>query len=248
MDTNETKIYTAVLIAAAVLGIIVFYFIVTIIRNQRKNLVLHQEKMQAEIITLENERARIASDLHDDLGPLLSAVKLHINSVETPDPVDKELIEKTNIHIDTILNRVREISNNLMPQALLRKGLIAALNEYIYGLQAVHPLKITFSYQDNITVEPAMEIHLYRIVLEIIRNAIKHAGAGELKIECRKENKKLIFLVADDGIGYDLVNVTKNSMGLGLKNIASRVEILKGELYIESGSGKGTCYTVEIPA
>src|SRR5262245_19620588 len=134
MDPNETKIYTVILIAGGVLGIILVYFIINIIRQQRRNLSLHNEKIQAEITTLENERKRIASDLHDDLGPLLSAVKLQINSVEVPDGEDQELIEKSSLYIDAILTRIREISNNLMPQVLSRKGLVIALREFIDNL------------------------------------------------------------------------------------------------------------------
>src|SRR5580692_5652864 len=101
MDTNETKIYTAILIAAAILGIILVFFIITIIRHQRSNLILQKEKIQAEINTLENERKRIASDLHDDLGPLLSAVKLQINNVDLGNREDQEMIEKASMHIDS---------------------------------------------------------------------------------------------------------------------------------------------------
>ncbi len=141
MHTTETKIYTTILIAAGVLGIILVYFVINIIRQQRKNLIFQKGKIQAEITTLENERRRIASDLHDDLGPLLSAVKLQINSVEVPDEEDRELIERSGMYIDNILSRIREISNNLMPQALSRKGLIIALQEFIDNHHTGAPLR-----------------------------------------------------------------------------------------------------------
>src|SRR5438552_12891415 len=98
MYTIEAKIYATILIATGVLAIILVYFVVNIIRQQRKNLILQKEKIQAEITTLEKERRRIATDLHDDLGPLLSAVKLQINSVEVPDADDKELIERSSLY------------------------------------------------------------------------------------------------------------------------------------------------------
>ncbi len=247
MDTNETKIYAVILIAAAILGIIVAYFIITIIRYQRRNLILYKDKLEAEIATLENERKRIASDLHDELGPLLSAVKLHINCVESQDADSRELIRKANMHIDTILTRIREISNNLMPQALLRKGLSVAIREFIDNLHSVHSLEIRFSYTDDIAVKTDIEIHLYRIMLEIIQNTIKHAWASELKIECRKKNNKLIILAADNGCGFEHTGILKTNMGLGLKNIVSRVEIIKGDLYVDTAPGKGTQYIIEIP-
>src|SRR5688500_12226345 len=111
MDPNETKIYNAILIAAGVLGIILIYFIITIIRNQRRHLKLQQANLLVEITTLENERKRIVADLHDELGPLLSVVKLHVMSLETNEKQNLELIEKANANLDDILDRIRDICN-----------------------------------------------------------------------------------------------------------------------------------------
>jgi len=104
MDTQETKVYIAALIAAGVLGVILIYFIITMIRQQRKTQRLNLEKIEAEIRTLEKERKRIASDLHDDLGPLLSAIKFKINSVDLTHEDDKMMIEHASQHIDDTLN------------------------------------------------------------------------------------------------------------------------------------------------
>jgi signal transduction histidine kinase len=247
MDTNETKIYSILLIAAGILGIIVAYFIITTIRFQRRNLLLQKQKLQAEIDTLENERKRIASDLHDELGPLLSAVKLHINCVDIQDGEDSELIRKANSHIDSILTRIREIANDLMPQALLRKGVITAIQEFIYNIQLVNPIKIRFLCQEDISIDADIAVHLYRIIMEIIQNTIKHAHANELKIEFRKQNNKLILLIQDDGQGFQYQEMDEDNAGLGLKNILSRVQIIKGDVAIDTTPGKGTRYSIEIP-
>lgn len=248
MDPNETKIYTVILIAGGVLGIILVYFIINIIRQQRKNLSLHNEKIQAEITTLENERKRIASDLHDDLGPLLSAVKLQINSVDVADGEDRELIEKSGLYIDAILTRIREISNNLMPQVLSRKGLIIALKEFIDNLTFGHPFDIQFICNDDIKLESSKEIHIYRIILEIIHNAIKHSRASKLMIYIGVQNSnKLIIQVTDNGTGFEYETISKSSIGHGLKNILSRVDILKGELFVDTQPQQGTKYTIEMP-
>jgi two-component system, NarL family, sensor kinase len=247
MDTNETKIYTVILIAAVVLGIVLAIFIISIIRYQRKSLVLYKDKLQGEINTLENERRRIASDLHDEFGPLLSAVKLHISSVDIPDLDDQELIIHAGSHIDTIMSRIREIANNLMPVALLRKGLPEAIREFISHLRAVHSLKIIFECGEDIQWEADMEIHLYRIILEIIQNTIKHAWATELRIECCAAKQKLILTLADNGRGFEYSGVRKTSLGQGLKNIISRVEIIQGDIFIETAPGKGTQFIIEIP-
>jgi len=247
MHTIETKIYTTIIIAAGVLGIILVYFVINIIRQQRKNLIFQKEKIQAEITTLENERRRIASDLHDDLGPLLSAVKLQINSVEVPDIEDKELIERSGLYIDNILARIREISNNLMPQALARKGLVIALQEFIDNLTLGHPFDIQFVSTGDIALKDDKEIHLYRIILEIIHNALKHSQASNLNVLLRSENNRLRVDIADNGSGFEYHTINKTGAGLGLKNIESRVEMLRGELYVETQPGEGTKYRIEIP-
>src|SRR3954467_736317 len=106
MDPHQTKIFYAILLAAAILGIIVLYFIFTIIRNQRRHLKLQQANLLVEITTLENERKRIVSDLHDELGPLLSVVKFQVSGLETRHPEDLKLIEKASTNLDNILDRI----------------------------------------------------------------------------------------------------------------------------------------------
>ncbi len=138
MDPNETKIYTAIMIAAGVLGIIVIYFIITIIRNQRRHIKMQQANLLVEMTTLENERKRIVTDLHDELGPLLSVVKFQIMGLETRAPEDLALIEKASNNVDDVLERIRAICNQLMPQALIRKGLIMAIKEFIADLDNKH--------------------------------------------------------------------------------------------------------------
>src|SRR5690349_15675594 len=105
MHTPEEKFYTAVAVAATVLGVIIGYFIITMIRHQRRNVRLYRTRIQAEIQTLENERKRIATDLHDELGPLLSAVRIQINHLECESENDKKIVAFANKHIDDILTK-----------------------------------------------------------------------------------------------------------------------------------------------
>jgi len=144
MDASETSFYTAVLIASIVLLLIVGYFIVTIIRQQKRNKELYKSKILAEIATLEKERRRIAADLHDELGPVLSSVKLRMNCLDIESEEDKEELEKINRHVDDIIKRMRDISNDLMPSVLARKGLVAAMEEFIENISKPDKLKIYF--------------------------------------------------------------------------------------------------------
>jgi signal transduction histidine kinase len=247
MDTHETKVYIALLIIAAVVGIFLIFFIATILRHQRKNQALQKEKINAEITALEKDRTRIASDLHDDLGPMLSAVKLLINNVELESAEDRETIEKANKYIDGVLQQLRTISNDLVPQALVRKGLVVAVDEYISELNDKRPMQVVFKHGTDLNISASQGIHLYRIIHEVIHNADKHAKASDMQIRLEEKNEKIILSFQDNGCGFDSKDLNIVQKGLGLKNIISRVETLKGNIYIQSDIGKGTGYTIEIP-
>ncbi len=247
MHTQEEKFYTAIAIATTTLGFIIVYFIVTMIRHQRRNARLYRAKIKAEISTLENERKRIATDLHDELGPLLSAVRIRINHLSSESENDKNIVTFANKHIDDILAKAREISYNLLPNTLVRKGLINAIEEYITKLHEVHELKIIFRSDVNIDLDKGKEINIYRIIQEIIHNTVKHAHAKQLVIELRKQGDALLLVTADDGKGFDIEDKIHDSNGLGLINLQSRAEILNSKFSYNSEAGKGTMYVFEMP-
>ena len=247
MDAQETTIYHAIVITSVVLGVIIVYFIISITRQQRKNLELHRLKILAEITTLERERARIASDLHDDLGPLLSAVKLKINSFELTDEDDKLQMDLTNEHIDDILKRIRDISFDLMPNALIRKGLVTALREFLDYLNNEGSIKFVFESSDKIQVSEQKAVNIYRIVQEAVHNAIKHSGASEFCLKIESVNKNLLISIRDNGKGFDHDKESETNVGFGLRGLVSRTEVIGGKMYLESVPGKGTTYSFEIP-
>jgi signal transduction histidine kinase len=181
MHTSEEQFYTAVIIAAIALGVILVVFITTMIRHQRRNAWMNKVKIRAEINTLEKERKRIATDLHDELGPILSAVSIQINHLQLEKEEDKKIIMFANKHIDDILAKTREISYNLLPNTLVRKGLVKAVQEYISKLRETHELGITFVGSD-IELPIETSVNIYRIIQEIIHNTIKHAEAVQLVV------------------------------------------------------------------
>jgi signal transduction histidine kinase len=246
MDTKE-DIYTLVTIAALVLALVLGYFIINIIRQQKKTRQLHLDNIQAEIRALERERQRIASDLHDELGPLLSAVKFKINAVDLTGQEDQELIDTANQHIDESISRIREISFDLMPSALNRKGLIDAVEELIPKTENIFPIKIHFTHSGDAKLKAELMINLYRMILEIIQNTIKHANASALFINLRMDEKYVDLKSEDNGVGFDLEKTKENSTGLGLKNIFSRAEVMQGELTIDTRPGKGVSYHFSAP-
>jgi len=254
MDTDQTKIYTAIVITSVVIGSILIFFIVSLIKQQRRNNRLYKSKIQAEITTLENERSRIASDLHDELGPLLSAIKMKLSSIETGSGEDEIIMNETSNHITDIIHRMREISNGLMPTTLIRKGLTFAIEEFIYTFskienakEKISSLQINFKHENIPELPKEKAINIYRMVQEIVHNTIKHAQASVLHIELNMADNNLILVTQDNGIGFNYQAAVNEISGLGLRNLISRNDIMGGNFYIDSASEKGTTYTIEIP-
>ena len=245
MDAKETSFYTAILIVCAVVGVIIIYFIVSIIRQQRRSVRLYKQSLLTEITTLEKERSRMASDLHDEVGPMLSAIKLRIAGLDINEE-DEEDLEKTNDEIDKVIKRMREISFDLMPTSLTRKGFAVALQQFIDYCSKSAALKINFKFNEILLTE-SQAINLYRISQEIIHNTIKHAEASELLVELRQDKDKIVLATRDDGKGFNYEEKSGEAKGMGLQNLLRRAEIIGGKMFFESQKGKGTTYIFEIP-
>jgi signal transduction histidine kinase len=247
MDAKETSLYAAILIVSIIVATIIIFFIISIVRQQRKNVALYRQNVLAEITAMEKERARIAADLHDELGPMLSAIKLKIGSFELTDEDDKREAEKTDGHIDVLMKRLREISYDLIPNTLIRKGLVTALRQFTDFINEGDGLKINFKAADHINPDQQKSIHIYRIAQGVINNTIRHSGAKLLNIKLKQENSTLFLSTADDGIGFDHQAAAKGEGGIGLRNILNRTEIIGGQMFIDSEKNKGTKYSFEIP-
>ncbi|MFL5740653.1 MAG: sensor histidine kinase [Flavisolibacter sp.] len=247
MDAEESRIYTVIIVAVLVLGSILAYFLITIFRSQRRSTQLTRQNIMAEIVAKEKERARIASDLHDELGPLISSVKMKVNSFILSNDQDQKQLAKANEIIDNALKRMREISFDLLPASLLRKGLIPALSAYINQIPDNKLHIVLAASQEEFTLPAERSVHLYRIIQEIIQNTIKHARATELKMEFQVKSGNLIFHSKDNGQGFDYHHSLLDTTGFGLRSMYERTEILKGKLSVLSQKEKGTQYIFEIP-
>jgi signal transduction histidine kinase len=243
----EAKVLNITLFVSLILGIIIVYFFVSIIRYHRRYVKLQREKIFAEITIRENERKRIAGDLHDSLGPLLSAVKLNISSVEVESAADQEVLEKTGRYLDEIIGSMRRISHDLLPSTLERKGLLEAIREFLLQVKNKQSVNIQLYVVKEITVPKEKEIHIFRMIQEIVHNTIKHAHAHNLQIGFSEEGGHLLCLTKDDGEGFDKEKVLSSSLGLGLRSLESRCEILNGVLTLDSSPGGGTHYFIKIP-
>lgn len=203
--------------------------------------------MHSVILGQEAERERIAKDLHDSLGGLLSTVKLHFDAVQSMDAGVATLPEYQRAYtlLDEACNEVRTISNNLQPGALHRLGLIPAIQDLINRVQTHESPAVSFHHNGtSAELDPSMSLNIFRIVQELLNNALKHSGADEISISLSREGKSLRILVQDNGKGYEPGTVRR---GMGSENIASRVNYLRGDLSIHSVTGEGTTTQVDIP-
>ena len=219
--------------------------------NQRKIQALEQEKtihsMDAMIRGQEEERARIANDLHDGLGSLLSTIQMHFNKIQE----ELNSLQKLNAHLkafemlDDACVEVRKISHDMMPGALEKLGLMPALNDLVNNLKSTGKMNVVLQeFGDKQKLDKTQEMMLYRIVQELMNNVSKHAQANELIVQFTWHENMLNLIVEDDGKGFDQ---DKIEAGLGLESIQRRVDYLRGKLYVESAVGKGSTFTMDIP-
>lgn len=221
-----------------------------IISEQRIRQLEEEKKLLAARFLVEGqeeERKRIATELHDGLGVLLSATKLQFTSIKDVKPENKPLIEKATQFLEQASTDVRKISHNMMPGLLTKLGLCEALEDMFEQLDENKDLNAVCEIKGTRTRLPEnQEIMIYRIVQEMVNNTLKHAEAKNIKLGIDVGPDSLNIRFADDGKGFDVDRmIEKKSMGL--QSIKSRVRFLDGTVDIESGAGKGTVYTIKIP-
>ncbi|MEP7279577.1 MAG: tetratricopeptide repeat protein [Bacteroidota bacterium] len=196
----------------------------------------------------EEERSRLAKDLHDGLGGLLSGVKFSLinmkdNLIITPD--NMAVFERSLDMIDTSIKELRRVAHNMMPEMLTKFGLDEALKEYCNSINTTKLLAVKYqSLGIEARLENSVEIIIYRIVQELLNNTIKHAMATESFVQLIREGNRLNVVVEDNGKGFDKTAV-ENHDGAGLANVRSRVDYLKGQLAIHAEPGKGTLVNIE---
>ena len=202
--------------------------------------------MQSMLTGQEVERERISRDLHDSLGGLLSAIKLQVDKIRSKGVKDdlKKDFQSATALLDNAVSEVRSISQNLQPAALSRLGLVPALKDLIDRYQSDSGPEIIFQEFDiPKKMDQMIALGIFRIVQEILNNAIKHAEAQEVLVQLNVENEDIVILVEDDGIGFD---ATKKYKSMGLENIKSRVNYLKGTIDVDSRIGEGTSYLIHV--
>lgn len=253
VEQSETRFLWTLIgfIGLATLAVLAFFqFKSAQKRKHTEALLTEQQKgINAVIVAEENERKRIAKEIHDGIGQQLSGIKLFFGNLKSKlNPDQQETTVELNQFesiIDNVCDDARSISHQMMPKTLVEKGLVEAIDFMLQtslGKSNVHysfqHFKISGRYPERI------EISLYRICQELVANIIKHANANEVTVQLFYNNKHLILLVEDDGVGFD---IDQNNSGIGLLNLRSRVSNLGGNINFESKLNQGTLATTKIP-
>jgi two-component system, NarL family, sensor kinase len=251
-SSNEELIVTFVSIfivficLSAILLCFFYYSRKKIIKQEieKKNIEIKYQKdlLHSVLITQEKERKRIAQDLHDDISSKLNVVSINSHLLKTNNLSDLEKLEITENIIaltNKALHSSRQIAHDLMPPVLEKFGLNAAIEELVSDCNSTKKVKVTFFNNLNFeTLNDNQQLHLFRILQELLNNSLKHGKASEISINFDKNGIIKQCEYKDNGVGFDKLNY-KNQKGLGMKNIESRVNFLNGNLIIDSEKNKG---------
>ena len=214
--------------------------------NDEKNRVYkvvtrhkHQQqitKLQGLLEGEENERKRIAEELHDGIAGDLAAIKLNLNHLNSTNQINRndDVLDDVLETIDKSCQQIREISHNLSPSSITNYGLVGAIQLFCRNVEELYNLKINLIFpEDYLDLSKTTETHIYRIIQELINNVVKHSEAKIADVHITYNNPYVLISVKDDGKGFD----TKSpSNGIGLSNIYSRIRFMNGRIKRESDS------------
>ena len=220
--------------------------------NKLQETMIHEQNKATKAIieAEENERQRIATDLHDGVGQTMTAAKMNLESLKGKINFASENDVQTfsnamNLVVDSV-GEVRSISHNMMPNSLLKNGLGKAVRNFLDNLNQ-QKLKVQlFTDGLNKPLESNTEIFLYRIIQECVNNVLKHANASELNISILVDELMVDVTIEDNGRGFNPSQLSEKA-GIGISNIQKRVQFLKGEIHWDSQVGQGTTVVINIP-
>lgn len=266
LQTNVSSSATTVLLFGTVgMLVLTIGLIVFIVFHQRKviryqlqlqRMEQDQQKMllNASIRLQEEERSRIAADLHDDAGPLLATARLYLNEnlVNLDKTSQLQSIYNAKQIIDDTIQLIRNISHSLMPPTLKNFGLESAVNDLFQKISSSGSMNASCRFHDyRNRMHPEQELIIFRVIQELVNNILKHSNASFIHLTQNLSGDKLFVRMHHDGKGLtqtDFEKLNKSASGLGLKNIQSRLKLLQGKIFFEKDMSQ-TYFkvTIEVP-
>lgn len=213
---------------------------ITFVVKYYKSKIDQKSKLLEIIIQVqEDERQRVAMDIHDGLGALLRSVKFNLDVIrKLPELRSTSIGDKISENYYLIAEAVleaRNASKALAPEAIRKFGLKGALNDLV--IENSKYFKIALSYECFATLNEIMQVHIFRILSELFNNSIKYSNASEVVLNIYMNQGKMIVYYSDNGVGFNFNKIIDLNRGNGLKNIQNRVNYLEGEMYFEHNSG-----------
>jgi two-component system NarL family sensor kinase len=235
-------------LALAIVFFVLFYqkrMLANKLRQQQLESEYQQKMLLASLQSQESERRRIAGDLHDSIGAMLSAVRVSLSTLVRKEAQIAPHVEQTKKILDETIDSVRRISRDLMPSTLEKFGLSFALKEMCEQYATVSGVNIEFAQEGApVPVDKSKEVMIFRIVQEFFNNSLKHSAADRILLSMNW-SPELNIVIEDNGKGFDVRE--HQSKGLGLFNMENRARIIQAALNIESEPGQGTRAMLTIP-
>lgn len=255
LKINNRNIIAVILFSLLLLAFFLFYLFYNRykLKQERKlqeELIKEEEKRGKAIVeSEENERQRLARELHDGVGQLLTATKLNLSTLSgfNNEAENNKLKNSLDI-LDDSIKEIRNISHNMAPDVLLKFGLQKAVESFISKINQAKKIEISFECNslEEHKLDNTSKLMLYRIIQESVNNVMKYAEATHLSIQISADETELSLMIEDNGKGFDVAS-TLSKNGIGLKNIQLRTDYLKGKLEIDSSPKNGTTIIIEIP-
>jgi len=240
------------LLAIAIILFMVFYqkkMIQEQLKRQTLELEYRQKMMEAALESQENERRRVANDLHDSIGGMLSTIRVGLTTL-AKSMTDPESIEQPKRMLDDTIVSIRRISLDLMPSTLEKFGLVQAIKELCERFHVASLLPVVFHDRGELRpMDKKRELMVFRVAQELVNNAVKHSGATVINVTIRGTDT-LEMIVEDDGDGFDVElqrTLAHSGKGLGLFTIENRARLLNANLEFGNSAGKGTRITMTMP-
>jgi signal transduction histidine kinase len=219
--------------------------------KERLRIEFEKELIKTQMEVQEQTLQTIASDIHDNIGQLLSLARLTLSTVDIPGhPIKAQ--EKVSTSLDlltTSVKELRQLASVLHAENILSSGLESALESEITWISRSDKYKVFYNVigKNEKKIDSKKEVIAFRLIQELFNNIIKHANASEIKIELLHHLDSIRLKIHDDGVGFNVEDKISNPTGLGVKNLYKRAGLIGGELIIESGKGNGTLAILTIP-
>lgn len=247
MDPQTTvDLHQVFLTSLGFMTVLLLIVLITLVRRFRMRLQQYRFELAREVELIDAERRRIHTDLHDEVGTGLASISLLAQQIQMSNPTPA--IDKIYQHTLKLRSKIREIAYNFVPPLLETRGLAIAIRDYVEEITGTHAVRIDckMNIGDQAYATPKC-IHVYRLVRELLTNALKHARCSHIQLQITEHTKTVSIALSDNGIGLPASHPDTWLSGTGLSHIQSRVHILKARLSIQSRQGKGTAILIRVP-